>query len=45
VMPSLERALRLHVGKVVVPFEFGDAGNPLRAERQKREESEGSHDD
>ena len=30
VMPALERSFLLHVGKVVVPLEFGDAGNPLR---------------
>ena len=30
VMPALEWPLLLHVGKVVVPFEFGDAGNPVR---------------
>src|SRR5277367_492415 len=30
-VPSLERTFLLHVGKVVVPFEFGDGCGPFAA--------------
>src|SRR5260370_12643951 len=39
VTPALERTLLLHVGKMMVPFEFGNAGNPLRAQRREREDA------
>src|SRR5260370_4333303 len=37
VTPALERTLLLHVGKMMVPFEFGNAGNPLRPQRRESE--------
>ncbi len=39
VMPALELAFVLHVGEVMVPFEFGNARDPGRAQRQKREDA------
>src|SRR5216683_8205187 len=45
VMPALERTLLLHVGKTMVPFKFGNAGNPLRAQRREREDAKRSHND
>lgn len=45
-MPMVESAkgaLFLLVGEVMVPFEFGDAGNPAGAEREKRDDAEGGH--
>ncbi len=33
VMPALEWTLVLHVGEVMMPFELGDACDPLRAHR------------
>src|SRR5258708_19859859 len=45
VMPALERTLLLHVGKTMVPFKFGNAGNPLRVHRQEREYAKRSHND
>src|SRR5579859_5435938 len=39
-MPALERALVLHVGEVVIPFEFGDARDPRGANGKKREDTE-----
>jgi hypothetical protein len=45
VMPSLEWTFVLHVGEVMVPFEFGDACDPLGAHRKERERAKGSHDD
>jgi len=45
VMPGLKRAFLLHVGKVVVPFEFSDAGDPPCSCRQERKQSKRSHDD
>jgi len=44
-MPALEWPSLLYVGEVVVPFELGDASDPVRAQRQEWEESEGSDDD
>lgn len=35
VMPLLEWTLVLHIGKVIIPFEFGDACDPPRAHRRK----------
>ena len=32
VMPALERAFLLQVGKMMVPFEFSDAGDPSGSE-------------
>jgi len=43
-MPALERPFLLHVGEVMIPFEFGDAGDPLRAQGQEREDAERSGD-
>ena len=40
----LERSLFLDVGKMMVPFELGDQGSPLRAERKKRERTKKRHD-
>src|SRR5580693_3655336 len=34
-MKELERSCLLDVGKVIIPFEFGDQGDPLGAERQE----------
>lgn len=44
-MPSLKRAFLLDVGKIIVPFEFGDAGDPLRSRWQERKHAKGSDDD
>jgi hypothetical protein len=44
-MPSFERPFLLHVGEIVVPFELGDAGDPLCAQGQKRKQAERSHND
>jgi len=44
VVPSLEGPLMLNIREVVIPFEFSDAGDPLRAQRQESEEAEGSRD-
>src|SRR5208282_1774459 len=37
-MPELEWTFVLHVGEVMVPLEFGDARDPLCAQRQERED-------
>lgn len=44
VMPAFERTFVLDIGEVVVPFEFGDAGDSLCADRQKREDAERGRD-
>src|SRR5271165_206154 len=38
-MPELEWTFVLHVGEVMVPLEFGDARDPLCAQRQEREDA------
>jgi hypothetical protein len=45
VMPGFERAFVLYVGEMVVPFEFGDAGDPMGAQREEREDAERGDDD
>src|SRR5271166_1687635 len=44
-MPGFERAFFLYVGEVVVPFEFGDAGNPFGPQREEREDAERGDDE
>lgn len=44
VMPLPEKTSLLQIGKVMVPFEFGDAGNPLHAHWQEAEWTKRSHD-
>jgi len=44
VMPALERALVLNVSEIMIPFEFGDARDPARAQGKEREDAERSHD-
>jgi len=43
-VPGLEWALLLYVGEVVIPLEFGDVGDPLRWDRQKRKYEKGRDD-
>ena len=43
-VPGFEWALLLYVGEVVIPLEFGDVGDPLRWERQKRKYAKGRDD-
>ena len=38
-MPVLEWTSVLHVSGVMIPFELGDACDPLRAQRQEREDA------
>src|SRR5271165_6333821 len=40
VVPVLEGAFILHIGEMMMPFEFGDARDPLGAQRQKRNDAE-----
>lgn len=44
VMPALEGTLVLHIGEVIIPFEFGDARDPPRADRQKRNDAKRRND-
>ena len=43
-MKTLERSLLLHVGKMVIPFKFGDQCDPLRAKGKKGNQAKRSHD-
>lgn len=43
-VPGFEWALLLYVGEVVIPLEFGDVGDPLRLDRQKRKYAKGRDD-
>jgi hypothetical protein len=45
VVPGFEWAFILHVGEVMVPFEFGNAGGPLGAQRKQGEDAERGDDD
>src|SRR5690242_4950165 len=42
-MKALKRAFLLNVGEIVVPFELGDAGDPLFSERQVGKDAERSN--
>jgi hypothetical protein len=39
-MPALERTFVLHVGEVMIPFEFGDAREPWGAKGKQRQDTE-----
>lgn len=43
-VPALKRAFVLHVGEIVIRFEFCDTRDPLRAVWQKREDPERGDD-
>src|SRR5258708_31128372 len=43
-VPGFEWTLLLYIGEVVVPLEFGDVGDPLRLDRQKRKYAKGRDD-
>ena len=44
VMPGLEGAFFLYIGEVVVPLEFGDAGDPFGSDGEKRKDAERGND-
>jgi hypothetical protein len=43
VTPVLERTLLPHVGEVMIPFEFGDPGDPPRAQRKNGKDAKRRH--
>ena len=43
-VPGFEWALLLYIGEVVIPLEFGDVGDPLHLDRQKRKYAKGRGD-
>jgi hypothetical protein len=43
-VPGFEWALFLYIGEVVIPLEFGDVGDPLHLDGQKRKYAKGRGD-